>query len=240
MAMSTAWLGPVVRQRDHSASTGPVVGIAGTPDGQGYWVATANGGVSAFGDAQSYGDLPALGKHVTDIVAITGTADGKGYYLVGADGGFFTFGDAKFYGSLPGIHVHTQHVVGMVGLTGRHRLPAGGLGRRRVHFWHLHFLRFFARHNIHVTNIRARCRFDWVGLRACRLRRGRFLFWHWGQVLWLGTWTGHPRGQHRRASPLLPMTAAIGWSATMAACTASATLRYRGYPMAYRATCPEP
>ena len=69
---------------------------------------------SAFGDAKSYGDLPALGKHVSDVVAITATPDGKGYYLVGADGGFFTFGDAKFRGSLPGVGVHTKHVVGMV------------------------------------------------------------------------------------------------------------------------------
>ncbi len=88
--------------------------MASTADGKGYWVATANGGVSAFGDAKSYGDLPALGKHVSDIVAITATPDFKGYYLVGADGGFFTFGDAKFYGSMPGIGIRTEHIVGMV------------------------------------------------------------------------------------------------------------------------------
>ena len=47
-----------------SAASGPVVGMASTADGKGYWVAMANAGVSAIGDAPSYGDLPALGKHV--------------------------------------------------------------------------------------------------------------------------------------------------------------------------------
>ena len=97
-----------------SATTGRVVGIAATPDAKGYWVVTANGMVGAFGDAKYYGDLLALGKHVSDIVAIAPTSNGRGYYLVGADGGFFTFGDAKFHGSLPGIHIHVKDVVGMV------------------------------------------------------------------------------------------------------------------------------
>jgi hypothetical protein len=97
-----------------SATTGRVVGIAATPDAKGYWVVTVNGMVGTFGDARYYGDLLALGKHVSDIAAIAPTANGRGYYLVGADGGFFTFGDAKFHGSLPGIHIHVKDVVGMV------------------------------------------------------------------------------------------------------------------------------
>ena len=71
-----------------------------------------------LGDAKFYGDLPDLGKHVSDIVAIAPTTDGNGYYLVGADGGFFTFGDAKFHGSLPGIGLHVKDVVGMVATPG--------------------------------------------------------------------------------------------------------------------------
>jgi hypothetical protein len=101
-----------------SATTGAVVGIAASPSAKGYWVVTANGGVSGLGDAKFYGDLPDLGKHVTDIVAIAPTTDGLGYYLVGADGGFFTFGDAKFHGSLPGIHIRVKDVVGMVATPG--------------------------------------------------------------------------------------------------------------------------
>ncbi len=107
-----------------------------------------------FGDAKFYGDLPDLGKHVSDIVAIAPTTDGKGYYLVGADGGFFTFGDAKFHGSLPGIHLHVKDVVGMVA-TPTGRLPAGGFGRWRVHFRDHPFYGSLPGMGNHVTNIRA-------------------------------------------------------------------------------------
>ena len=101
-----------------SAVTGNVVGIAATLTAKGYWVVTANGTVNAFGDARYYGDLPGLGKRVSDIVAIAPTSDARGYYLVGADGGFFTFGDATFHGSLPGIHLHVKDIVGMVATPG--------------------------------------------------------------------------------------------------------------------------
>ena len=35
--------------------TRPVVGIASTPDGQGYWEVASDGGIFAFGDAAFYG-----------------------------------------------------------------------------------------------------------------------------------------------------------------------------------------
>ena len=35
----------------------PVVGIASTPDGGGYWEVASDGGVFAFGDAQFYGSM---------------------------------------------------------------------------------------------------------------------------------------------------------------------------------------
>jgi hypothetical protein len=97
-----------------SASTGPVVGIAGTPSGQGYWVVTSNGTVAAFGDAKFYGDLPGFNVHAKDIVAIAPTSDGHGYWLVGRDGGMFAFGNARFHGSVPGLHLHVHDIVGMV------------------------------------------------------------------------------------------------------------------------------
>jgi hypothetical protein len=81
---------------------GTFVALAPTPDGKGYWLAQAGGGVEAFGDAPFLGSLPADGvtprAPITDIVA---TPSGDGYWLVGADGGVFGFGDAHFYGSLP-------------------------------------------------------------------------------------------------------------------------------------------
>lgn len=92
----------------------PVVGIAATSDGGGYWVVTASGTIRSFGDALYRGDLPGIGVHVSDIVAIAPTGDGRGYWLIGRDGGEFAFGDARYHGSLPGIGVHVFDVVGMV------------------------------------------------------------------------------------------------------------------------------
>jgi hypothetical protein len=79
----------------------PKVGLASTPDGEGYWIASADGGVQAFGDAPFCGSMAgtALNQPIAHIVA---TPDGKGYWLVAADGGTFAFGDAPFYGSMGG------------------------------------------------------------------------------------------------------------------------------------------
>jgi hypothetical protein len=35
----------------------PIVGIAATPDGQGYWEVASDGGLFAFGDAAFYGSM---------------------------------------------------------------------------------------------------------------------------------------------------------------------------------------
>jgi hypothetical protein len=88
---------------------GPVVGMAAMPDGSGYWLADAQGGVSAHGDAIDYGSMAgqALSAPISHIVA---TTDGKGYWLVSADGGVFAFGDAHFYGSMGGDHLNAPVV----------------------------------------------------------------------------------------------------------------------------------
>jgi hypothetical protein len=84
------------------------------PSGGSYWLAGADGGLFAFGNAGYYGSLPALGIHVADVRTLVSTADGRGYWMVGADGGLFGFGDAAFHGSLPGLGVHVGDIVGMV------------------------------------------------------------------------------------------------------------------------------
>jgi len=92
---------------------GPVVGIAGTPDGGGYLLATADGYVQAFGDATFAGSP--LSEHRGlhhPIVAIAMTGDGKGYLLVTADGDVLSFGDAHSYGSMLSIHA-PQPIVGI-------------------------------------------------------------------------------------------------------------------------------
>ena len=79
----------------------PIVGMASTPDGRGYWIVNAQGGVRAFGNAINEGSM--AGLHLkAPISHIVATAGGRGYWLVAADGGIFAFGDAPFYGSMGG------------------------------------------------------------------------------------------------------------------------------------------
>jgi len=72
-----------------------------TPDGQGYWIATADGGVMSFGDAAFFGS--GAGNHLpAPAVGLTASPDGQGYWIATADGGVMSFGDAKFFGSNAG------------------------------------------------------------------------------------------------------------------------------------------
>jgi hypothetical protein len=89
----------------------PVVGIAATPDGRGYWLVASDGGVFNFGDAAFYGAMG--GQHLNaPVVGVAATPDGRGYWLVASDGGVFNFGDARFYGSMGGLHLNAP-VVGI-------------------------------------------------------------------------------------------------------------------------------
>jgi len=87
----------------------PIVGMASTPTGDGYWLANAYGDVSAHGAAPGLGSMAGtpLNSPITHLVA---TADGEGYWLVAGDGGIFSFGDAAFYGSMGGRHINAPVV----------------------------------------------------------------------------------------------------------------------------------
>jgi hypothetical protein len=78
----------------------PLVGMAATPTGNGYWLVAADGGVFSFGDARFRGSTGAMRLH-QPIVGMAATPTGNGYWLVAADGGVFSFGDARYRGSLP-------------------------------------------------------------------------------------------------------------------------------------------
>jgi hypothetical protein len=69
--------------------------IASTDTGGGYWTATGDGAVYAFGDAR-YADN-ALGKVTGEIIGIAGKGN-DGYWLFASDGGIFAFGSAGFHG----------------------------------------------------------------------------------------------------------------------------------------------
>jgi hypothetical protein len=89
----------------------PIVGMAATPTGKGYWLVALDGGIFSFGDARFYGSTGSLVLN-SPIVGMASTGDGHGYWMVAADGGIFTYGDAKFYGSTGGQSINAW-VAGM-------------------------------------------------------------------------------------------------------------------------------
>jgi beta-lactamase class A len=99
----------------------PIVGMAATPSGRGYWLTAADGGVFAFGDAGFLGG--ATGRPGgAPVTGIAGTASGAGYWQVARDGGVYAYGDAPFAGS--GAGATSGAVVGIAPV-GR----PGGCGR---------------------------------------------------------------------------------------------------------------
>ena len=79
----------------------PIVGMAATPNGGGYWLVASDGGVFTFGNAVFYGSTGGMVLNAP-IVGMASTPTGKGYWLVASDGGIFAYGDAQFYGSMGG------------------------------------------------------------------------------------------------------------------------------------------
>jgi hypothetical protein len=74
-----------------------VVGMAATADGDGYWIASSDGSVEDFGDAEPLGRAARLNS---PVAAIAATPDGNGYWLVTQAGSVFAFGDATYHGSV--------------------------------------------------------------------------------------------------------------------------------------------
>ncbi len=117
MAVGTIAEGPAVAQGTPSGSVSafgdaaphgspsassldaPVVGMASTPDGEGYWLVGADGGVLTYGDARFYGSESGLGV-LTPFVGIAPTRDAGGYWIAGTFGNVYSFGDAPTEGFL--------------------------------------------------------------------------------------------------------------------------------------------
>ena len=69
----------------------PIVGVASTPDGRGYWLFGGDGGVFAFGDAGYYGSAGA--SHLrTAVVGMAVAPAGHGYLLATSSGSVLRFG----------------------------------------------------------------------------------------------------------------------------------------------------
>jgi hypothetical protein len=80
----------------------PIVSLAATPSGKGFWLFAADGGVFSYGDAKFYGSGARL-ELTAPIVGMRVNTAGNGYWLFASDGGVFAFGGAKFYGSVAGV-----------------------------------------------------------------------------------------------------------------------------------------
>ncbi len=68
------------------------------PNGQGYWLVSADGGIFSFGDATFHGSTAGMDLK-RPIVGMASAPNGQGYWEVASDGGVFSGGDARFHGS---------------------------------------------------------------------------------------------------------------------------------------------
>ncbi|HEX4219083.1 MAG TPA: hypothetical protein VHZ02_11975, partial [Acidimicrobiales bacterium] len=91
-----------------AGQTQPVVGMAATPDGKGYWLVTRGGTVSDYGSAGSFGSVSPL---VGDVVGMAADSATGGYWVVGANGAVYAF-NAPNDGSMAG-HPLNGPIVGM-------------------------------------------------------------------------------------------------------------------------------
>ena len=107
-------------QRPVVASAAPPVRLGrrvAAPDGiqvrqpTGYWLASADGGVFAYGDAAYLGG-PTGRPLNSPIVGMAATPTGGGYWLVAADGGVFAYGSADYLGGAAGRPLNSP-IVGM-------------------------------------------------------------------------------------------------------------------------------
>lgn len=86
----------------------PIVAVAPTPDGKGYYLAAADGSVYAFGDARYAGSMAGQALNAPIVAMAVDPATG-GYWLLGADGGVFSF-NAPFFGSTGNLRLNAPAV----------------------------------------------------------------------------------------------------------------------------------
>jgi len=95
--------------------TAPVVGLAATPDGAGYWLVSADGGVYSFGDAGFFG-AGATAHVAGPVIGLTSSPSGEGYWMQTAQGAVSAFGDASPTASFVGASTLAAQLSGSTGL----------------------------------------------------------------------------------------------------------------------------
>lgn len=88
----------------------PVVGMATTRTGDGYWLVSREGRVFAFGAARHLGSLDFAPP--SPIIGIAATPAGDGYWLAAENGSIYTFGAAPFLGGMGHVRL-AERVVGI-------------------------------------------------------------------------------------------------------------------------------
>lgn len=99
------------------SATSPVVAIAPTGSGAGYWLLERDGTVTAFGDATAYG-FPHSAVPLVGLAVEPG--NGSGYWLVDAAGRVYPYGGAPALGSLASATAHASPAVGIAAAAGGH------------------------------------------------------------------------------------------------------------------------
>ena len=90
----------------------PVVGMASTVDGKGYWLVARDGNVVGYGTAGSHGSVPQQAS-IDNAVGMAADKATGGYWVVARDGTVYAFGAPNF-GGMQGQHLN-QPIVGMSG-----------------------------------------------------------------------------------------------------------------------------
>jgi cell wall-associated NlpC family hydrolase len=98
--------------------------MAALPDGQGYWLASADGGVYSLGSAKFYGSVESAHlRHLGGpVVGIAAARHGEGYWLVSSRGDVYSFGDARFFGPSASLLAR----IGLAPIVGIVPTPGGG------------------------------------------------------------------------------------------------------------------